>query len=192
LADLSASNKLNAETIDLPELSKDSRKFADFVEGQQQIVLASSSVATIPTRREVAVALMNGTYEKYNPADFVGLKFGLYNEIRSESHYPFSFFTVRIEPQKEAQTALLAEALKRVPIKVAVTLQGKQDKEVIHPQEALSLEWETLLERSTLSKQLLALPANNLTPVNVVMSVGFADSDLKFASIPATVLIPHK
>jgi hypothetical protein len=79
-----------------------------------------------------------------------------------------------------------------VPIKVAVTLQGKQDKEVIHPQEALSLEWETLLERSTLSKQLLTLPANNLTPVNVVMSVGFADSDLKFASIPATVLIPHK
>jgi hypothetical protein len=107
LADLSASNKLNAETIDLPELSKDSRKFADFVEGQQQIVLASSSVATIPTRREVAVALMNGTYEKYNPADFVGLKFGLYNEIRSESHYPFSFFTGELSRKRKRKLLFL-------------------------------------------------------------------------------------
>jgi len=132
--------------------------------------------------------LVSQNYETYKSGDFARLQVQLFNTITRSADGPLSTVFLSVWPESESDNRIMAAAGKDLPalrIDVAAVEPGSRATEEF-------VRWSGPLEAGKLQKQLLTYPAKDLEYANVMVTIGTNDSDLKFASIPARILVPGR
>jgi hypothetical protein len=177
----------NKETlIDLEGLTRDATRLNLFLR-DNKIELFSSTVATVPARKDVLSQVINQKYETYKPGDFARLDVRLSNEIRPSAEGPISTVYLNVLPETESDRRIMSTASKDAPLRIEVSAIDPASRAVDD-----LVKWSGTLETGALQKQLLSYPAKDLEYANVMITIGTTDSNFKFAAVPARILVPGR